>query len=107
MTATTWWTACWVICRILRWAFWFAAIANYAYFLIDREGHLDQYGNLTSATEAFMFGLPFAAVFMGYFELMMRERAGLPRPTFGRVTHRQNWPSPKDKDPGAKEWMGR
>jgi hypothetical protein len=33
-----------------------------------------------------MFGLPLAAVFAGFFELMMRERTGLPRPAFGR-----NW----------------
>jgi hypothetical protein len=66
-----------------------------------------EFGHLTYATEAFIFGLPLAAVLMGFFELMMRERAGLARPTFGRVTHPQDWPSPKDTDPGAKEWMGR
>jgi hypothetical protein len=87
MTATTWWTACWVICRILRWALWLATVAYYCYFVSDRESHLDQFGHLLATSEALSFALPMAAVFMGCFELMMRERAGLPRPTFGRLTH--------------------
>jgi hypothetical protein len=37
-------------------------------------------------TEFWMFFLPVAGVFIGYFELMMRERANIPRPDFGR-----NW----------------
>jgi len=74
MTAATWW----VIFRILRWALWFAAIAYYCYMWADRESHLNQFGNLLPMTEAFLFGLPLAAVFMGLLELMMRSRAGLP-----------------------------
>jgi hypothetical protein len=81
MTAATWW----VIFRILRWALWFAAIAYYCYFWADRENHLNQFGHLLTTTEAFMFGLPLGALFAGFLELMMRERAGLPRPTFSRV----------------------
>jgi hypothetical protein len=64
--------------------------------------HLDQFGHLTYRTEAFMFGLPLAAIFMGFIEMMMRERAGLPTPTFSRVTRPQDWPSPKG-DPETRE----
>jgi hypothetical protein len=35
-----------------------------------------------------------AALFMGFFEMMMRERAGLPGPTFSRVARPQDWPTP-------------
>jgi hypothetical protein len=74
MKAATWW----VIFRILRWALWFASIAYYRYFWTDVDSHLDQFGHLTYRTEAFMFGLPLAAIFMGCFELMMRERGKAP-----------------------------
>jgi hypothetical protein len=97
MATSTWWSL-----RISRWALWFASIAYYLYFWIDPDRHLDQFGHLTYTTEAFMFGLPLAAVFIGYFELMVRERAGIPRPTFSRVTHPQDWPTPKG-DPGARD----
>jgi hypothetical protein len=93
---------CWITFRIFRWGLWLATIAYYFYFWIDRESHLDEFGHLTYATEAFMFGLPMAALFMGFFEMMMRERAGLPRPTFSRVMHPQDWPAPKT-DPGATD----
>ncbi|HYY38804.1 MAG TPA: hypothetical protein VE801_13775 [Xanthobacteraceae bacterium] len=96
MTAATGW----LIFRILRWALWLASIGYYFYFWIGPERHLDQFGHLTYATEAFMFGLPLAAIFMGFLEMMMRERAGLPRPTFGWVTRPQDLPAPKsDRGP--------
>lgn len=63
---------------------WLAALVYYYFFLADKESHLDQFGHLLISTEAFMFGLPLAAIFMGFFEMMMRERAGLPRPSLGR-----------------------
>ena len=85
MTAATWW----IIFRIARWALWFATVVYYCLFLADTDSHLDQFGHLTYRTEAFMFGLPLAAIFMGFIEMMMRERAGLPRPTLGRVTRPQ------------------
>src|SRR5262245_16974993 len=83
LTAATWW----VIFRILRWVFWLAAIAYH-------ESHVGQFGNLLHTTEALMFCLPLGAIFAGFFELMMRERAGLPRPTFSRTTHPQELPIP-------------
>jgi hypothetical protein len=98
MTAATWW----IIFRISRWALWLGTIAYYSFFMADRDSHLDQFGHLLITTEVWMFGLPLAAIFMGFFEMMMRERAGLPRPTFSRLMHPQDWPSPKS-DPAARD----
>lgn len=76
----------WLFFRVLRWLCWLTAIAYFAKFFINRDGHLTPFGHLMTSTELWMFGLPMAAVFAGFFELMMREKAGLPRPAFGR-----NW----------------
>jgi hypothetical protein len=97
MAIATWW-----VLRLLRWALWLASIAYLLFFWMDPARHLNQLGHLTDSTEAFMFGLPMAAVFMGFFELMVRERANIPRPTFSRVTHPQDWPTPKG-GPGARD----
>jgi hypothetical protein len=59
-------------------------------FMAHRPDHLNQFGHLLRGTEFWMFSLPVAAVFVGFFELMMREKAGLPRPPFGR-----NWSGQK------------
>jgi hypothetical protein len=81
MTAATGW----VFFRILRWALWLATIGYYLYFMAGKESHLDHFGHLLTTTEIVMFGLPLAAIFAGFFEMMMRERAGIPRPTFSRA----------------------
>jgi hypothetical protein len=41
--------------------------------------HMDQFGDLTHTTEFWLFGLPLGAVAAGWFEMMTRERAGIPR----------------------------
>lgn len=74
----------WIFFRLSRWALWLATAAYYVEFFINRHNHLTQFGHLLTRTELWMFGLPLAAVFAGFFELMMRERARLPRPAFGR-----------------------
>jgi hypothetical protein len=76
----------WLLFRGLRWLLWLGTIAYYAEFLSNPQDHLTPFGHLLVTTELWMFGLPLAAVFMGFFEMMMRERAGLPRPALGR-----NW----------------
>jgi hypothetical protein len=76
----------WLFFRILRLGLWLAAIAYYTEFAVNRERHLNSFGHLFPSTEFWMFVLPVAAVFVGYLELMMRERAGLSRPAVGR-----NW----------------
>jgi hypothetical protein len=76
----------WLFFRCLRWLLWIGAIAYSIEFVLHRADHLNLFGHLLPTTEAWMFGLPLAAIFAGYFELMMRERTGLPRPAVGR-----NW----------------
>jgi hypothetical protein len=44
----------------------------------------NQFGHLPFATEVTIFGLGTAAVFAGLLEMMMRERAGVARPSYGR-----------------------
>jgi hypothetical protein len=76
----------WLFFRCVRWLLWLGFIVYSAEFVANQLGHLDQFGHLLPTTEAFLFGLPLAAVFAGFFELMMRERAGLSRPAILR-----NW----------------
>jgi hypothetical protein len=71
----------WLFFRVLRWILWLSAIAYYVEFTLHRHGHLNQFGHLLHTTEFWMFGLPVAAIFAGFFELMMRERSGLSRPS--------------------------
>ena len=78
--------AAWVMFRILRWGLWLATVGYYVLFFMNRPDYLTPFGHLLTRTELWMFGLPMAALFAGFFELMMRERAGLPRPALGR-----NW----------------
>jgi hypothetical protein len=53
---------------------------------VHRSDYLNSFGHILPATEFLMFALPVAAIFAGFFELMMREKTGLPRPAMGR-----NW----------------
>jgi len=54
-------------------------IAYYFYFWIDQKDHFNQLGELRHSTEFFMFGLPMAALCMGFFQMAMRDRVGVPR----------------------------
>jgi hypothetical protein len=65
---------------------------------VDHESHVGQFGNLLHTTEALMFCLPLGAIFAGFFEQMMRERAGLPRLTFSRTMHPQELAVPGARD---------
>lgn len=76
----------WLFFRLLRWACWIGIVAYCIEFVVHKRAHLNSFGHLLPTTEFWMFALPLAAVFAGFFELMMRERTGLPRPAFGR-----NW----------------
>lgn len=80
------WLQIWIALRALRWFLWLAMASLTIEFLINRSGHLTQFGHLRSTTELWMFSLPVAAVFMGFFELAARERTGHGRPAFLR-----NW----------------
>ena len=74
----------WLLFRLARLGLWLWAIVYYTLFALNRPDYLTPFGHLQTTTEMWMFGLPLAAVFMGFMELMMRERAGLPRPALGR-----------------------
>jgi hypothetical protein len=75
----------WLFLRTAGWLLWLGYVGYSIKFSIFRESHLDPYGHLLITTEFLMFGLPMAAVFAGFLELMMRERVGLPRPRFGQL----------------------
>ena len=66
--------------RLLRWGAWIVFFGFALYFSLDRAPHLNSFGHLLPATELMMFGPGLVAVFAGWLELMMREKAGLKRP---------------------------
>ena len=75
----------WLAFRDLRWVSWLGLLVYSFLFLADPRGHFDHFGRLLPTTEAALFGFTLVAVFSGFFELMMRERAEFDRPTFGRL----------------------
>jgi hypothetical protein len=76
----------WLTFRAARWLCWLSFLAFTLHFVSNRETYFDQYGHLFLKDEMIMFGMPIVAVSLGFLELMMRERVGVPRPPFGR-----NW----------------
>jgi hypothetical protein len=91
MPMTTMWFGIWLVLRIARWLSWIGLFAYTIYFKADPASHLDSYGHLLPTTEMALFGFGLAAVFCGMLELMAREKAGVPRPAFGRI------PRPKSR----------
>jgi len=75
----------WLSFRLLRWLSWITFFLYGVYFVSDRSAHLNSFGQLLHTTEVFMYGSALIAVFAGFFELMMREKAGLRRPKFGHL----------------------
>ena len=73
MTARTAWHGL----RGLRWLLWVAFVVFALVYWLDSTKYHNQFGNLLLWVEAVMFGLPVAAVFVGFIEMMMRERAGI------------------------------
>jgi hypothetical protein len=69
----------WIFFRYTRWLLWLATIGYSVEFMMNRGHHMDEFGRLYLSTEFWMFFLPLAAVFVGFFELMMRGRAGITR----------------------------
>jgi hypothetical protein len=87
--------------RALRWLTWIAYLIYCLAFLADRSSHLNQFGHLIITTELVLFGLPTAAIFLGFFEMMTRERAGLAKPTLGQLL------PGKDTQPKLNQFAGR
>jgi hypothetical protein len=73
----------WKLLRVSRWALWLAFLGYCFYVHVFREGQYNQFGHLPFSTEITIFGLGIAAVFAGLLEMMMREQAGIPRPSYG------------------------
>ena len=73
----------WKLLRVSRWVLWIAFIGYCFYIHTFREVLNNQFGHLPFATELIIFGLATAAVFAGLLEMMMREQAGIPRPSYG------------------------
>ena len=71
--------------RYARWLLWIAVLAYAAEYLLNPRDHLDSFNRLLRTTEFWLFTLPTLAMFAGFFELMMRDKAGLPRPKFGQL----------------------
>jgi hypothetical protein len=76
----------WMFFRVLRWASWLYFLGFAIYFVSDRQPHLNSFGHLLPITELQMFGSGLVAVFAGFLELMMREKAGIQRPVAGPST---------------------
>jgi hypothetical protein len=79
--------ATWQLLRVSRWALWLAFLGYCFYVYAFREGQYNQFGHLPISTEVTIFGLATAAVFAGLLEMMMRERAGIPRPSYRASSH--------------------
>jgi hypothetical protein len=71
--------------RYARWLLWFAALGYAIEYLVNPRGHTDSFNHLLRTTEFWMFTLPNLAMIAGFFELMMRDKAGLPRPKLGQL----------------------
>ena len=68
----------WSVIRYTRWLLWLAFLAYSLEFYIHRQQHM-YLGQLLPTTEAWMFGLGFAAVTAGIVELKARDTAGIKR----------------------------
>ena len=82
MTRVTMWQGA----RALHWILWIAFFAFCIYVRVNRASILTILQQLPQSVELTMYGLAVAAVFAGFLEMMMRERAGLARARFGRMT---------------------
>jgi hypothetical protein len=73
----------WLVFRALRWLCWIAFLTYTLWVWANPAPFHDSYGHLLNSTEAWIFGLGCGSVFLCFFEMMFRERAGLRRPEFG------------------------
>jgi hypothetical protein len=76
--------AVWLFFRLVRWISWIVFLGWSFYYWKDPVPHLNNFLQLYHTTEAVWFGSALAAIFSGFLELMMRERAMLARPNFGQ-----------------------
>jgi hypothetical protein len=63
----------------LRWLLWAAFLGYALLHWLNPSSYHDQFGHLLLSAEVVMYALPVAAVFVGFAEMMMREKAGIVR----------------------------
>ena len=89
-------TLIWKLLRVTRWALWIAFFGYCFYVHAFHEALVNQFGHLPLGIELTIFGLANAAVFAGLLEMMMRERAGIPRPSYGSSSRQGSHPRGED-----------
>jgi len=77
----------WMALRVTRWVCWIGFLVYAFATTLDRPAYLNKFGQPLHTTEAWLFGLAFAAAAAGFLELMMREKAGIERPEYFKL-----WP---------------
>ena len=75
----------WLVLRATRWLCYIGLLAYAFATTLDRPSYLNDFGLPLHSTEAWFFGLGVGAIFAGFLELMMREKAGVARPDFFRL----------------------
>jgi len=75
----------WLGMRLARWLLTLAFLGYCLTFMYDRSSFMNSFNHLYISVEVTMFGLGLGALFAGFLELMMREKAGLVRPRFGEL----------------------
>ena len=86
--------ALWLLMRASRWLAWFSFFAVAYYIYAYRAQAVTGFGQLKPHVEMLIFGTGIAVVFLGFIEMLTRERAGLPRPALGEFV-----PKPKPASP--------
>jgi hypothetical protein len=75
----------WLFFRVLRWACWGAFLLVGGLYISNPAAYLSSFGHLTPQMEMLMFGTSLLAVFVGFIEMWLRERAGLSTPTIRQL----------------------
>ena len=78
--------------RVARWALWIAFLGYCSYVHAYHDALVNQFGHLPLGIELTIFGLANAAVFAGLLEMMVCERAGIPRPSYGSSSRQGSQP---------------
>jgi hypothetical protein len=73
----------WLFFRAMRWLAWISFFGTAFYCMAFRP--MTQFGHLQLQFEVGLIALGNACIFLGFMELMMREKAGIPRPVFGQL----------------------
>jgi hypothetical protein len=69
------WVLAYQCARAVKWLLWVGFFGFSLYFVYNRAPYLTQFGHLTLEADIYMFGLPLAAVAVGFMELMLRDYA--------------------------------